>query len=107
MKAWGLRLSVSGLVLERDVGSASLEKIGHAVATGELAVGHLFTQEFAEWASSIANAIFQQILRRRESADLRNVILVDLLALAREVAAKESLEEFREHGMDSTCQQPS
>lgn len=85
--------------LSSVAGAAPLKEVRHVVATRELGLGNLLAQELAQGAPSVADAVFQQVFLWHEAADLLDVILVDLFALAREVAAEEGLEELREHGI--------
>lgn len=79
--------------------AAALEEVGHVVATRKLGVGHLLSEEFAQRAIAVANLVFEQALWRHQTADLSDVVLVDLLALVGEVATEEGLEELAQHGV--------
>lgn len=79
--------------------AATLVEVGHVVTTGERSVGDLLLEELAERSPAIIDVVLQQTVRGHQAADLGNVLIVDLLALAGEVSTEEGLEEFVEHGV--------
>lgn len=80
-------------------GAAALVKVGHVVAAGERCIGNLLLEELAQRSPAVVNVVLQQTVRGHQAADLGNVLIVDLLALAGEVPAEEGLEELVEHGV--------
>lgn len=80
-------------------GAAALVKVGHVVAAGERCIGNLLLEELAQRSPAVVNVVLQQAVRGHQAANLGNMLVVDLLALAGEVAAEEGLEELVEHGV--------
>lgn len=80
-------------------GGAALVEVGHVVTAGEGSVGHLLVKELAQRAPAIVDVVFKQAVGGHQAADLSNMLVVDLLSLALEVAAEESLEELVQHGV--------
>lgn len=93
----GLQSSVHHLA--PVAGAATLEEIGHVVATREWGVRNIFSKELAQRAPAITDLVFQQALGRHQAADFSHVVLVDLLALVGEVPTEEGLEELAQHGI--------
>lgn len=79
--------------------AAALIEIGHVVTTGERCIGDLLLEELAQRSPAVVNVVLQQTVRGHQAADLGNMLIVNLLALAGEVSTEESLEEFVEHGV--------
>lgn len=80
-------------------GAAALVKVCHVVAARERCIGNLLAEELAQRSPAVVNVVLQQAVRGHQAADLGDVLVVDLLALAGEVAAEEGLEELVEHGV--------
>lgn len=93
----GLEGSVHHLVT--IAGAAALVEVGHVIATGEGSVRDLLLEELAKRGPAVVDVVFEQTLGGNHAADLSDMILVDLLALAGEVTTEECLEELVQHGV--------
>lgn len=79
--------------------AAALVEVGHVVARWEGAVWHLLTQELAQRTPALADVVLEQSLLRHQAAHLLHMVQVHLLALVREVAPEERVEELLQHGV--------
>jgi hypothetical protein len=79
--------------------AAALVEVSHVVAAGERSIGDLLFKELAERGPAVVDVVFEQTLRGNQAADLGDMILVDLLALAGKIASEEGLEELVQHGV--------